>query len=63
MKVEKYAEHLATVIRHEVETGQYQTAQILASNLAEILQGITETQEKKSDATIRALSYGREVTA
>jgi len=65
MKIEEYAEHLATVIRHEVETKQYATAQILASQLAEILQGMTETQDKKGkhEATIRALSFGREVTA
>ena len=65
MKVEEYAEHLATVIRHEVETKQYGTAEILASQLAEILRGITAEQDKKRkhEATIRALSFGREVTA
>jgi hypothetical protein len=63
MKVEEYAEHLIRVIRYETRQGRYATAQILASQLAEILQGMTETQDKKrkDEATVRALSLVRKV--
>ena len=65
MKIEEYVDHLSRVVRYETKQGRYATAQILASQLAEILQGMTETQDKKSkdEAYIRALSFGREVTA
>jgi hypothetical protein len=47
MKVEEYAEHLIRVIRYETRQGRYATAQILATQLAEILQGMTETEKVK----------------
>ncbi len=45
MKVEEYAEHLIRVIRHEIKGGRYARAHTLASNLAELLGGMTEKPE------------------
>jgi hypothetical protein len=45
MRAEEYAEHLIRVIRHEIKGGRYARAETLASNLVEVLRGMTDDPE------------------